>query len=151
MNDIITRLNRQQANALVLYLNYKKYHWLSYGPLFRDFHLLFEEQGQEILGTMDELAERSLILGGAPVTDGVAYFQTASIQPSKDKLNLKEMVAEALANQDRVIAELHEDANLCAQQNDIGTADLFTRLVQIHQKQRWFLQSILRQGDSLVS
>ncbi|WP_275575012.1 ferritin-like domain-containing protein [Neosynechococcus sphagnicola] len=42
---LITALNRQQANALVAFLNYKKYHWLTFGPLFRDLHLLFEDQG----------------------------------------------------------------------------------------------------------
>ncbi|HBE30474.1 MAG TPA: DNA starvation/stationary phase protection protein, partial [Cyanobacteria bacterium UBA11368] len=40
---LVTALNRQQANALIAYLNYKKYHWLTFGPLFRDLHLLFEE------------------------------------------------------------------------------------------------------------
>jgi starvation-inducible DNA-binding protein len=41
---VVETLNRQQANALVAYLNYKKYHWLTYGPLFRDIHLLLDEQ-----------------------------------------------------------------------------------------------------------
>ena len=41
---VVATLHRQQANALVAYLNYKKYHWLSYGPLFRDIHLLLDEQ-----------------------------------------------------------------------------------------------------------
>ena len=59
---VVETLNREQANALVAYLNYKKYHWLTYGPLFRDLHLLFEEQGAEIFAMIDELAERSLML-----------------------------------------------------------------------------------------
>jgi DNA-binding ferritin-like protein len=42
--QVVATLQRQQANALVAYLNYKKYHWLSYGPLFRDIHLLLDEQ-----------------------------------------------------------------------------------------------------------
>lgn len=149
MNDTIKSLNRQQANALVTYLNYKKYHWLSYGPLFRDLHLLFEEHGKEILATIDELAERSLIMGGTPIADPEEYLKVATVKPSGGKLALKAMIEEGIANHDRVIAELHQDAAACG--HDIGTADLYTRLVQTHQKQRWFLQEILRQGDGLVT
>ncbi len=151
MNTIIEGLNRQQANALVIYLNYKKYHWLSYGPLFRDLHLLFEEHGNEILATIDELAERSLIMGGTPVADPGDYLKIATVKPSEGKLTLKAMVEEAISNHDRVIEELHQDAEAAAKGNDIGTADLYTRLVQSHQKQRWFLQELLRRGDGLVT
>jgi starvation-inducible DNA-binding protein len=44
---------------------------------------------------------------------------------------------------------MHADAAAAADANDIGTADLYTRLVQIHQKQRWFLKEVLKSGDSL--
>ena len=66
---ILAALNREQANAQIAYLNYKKYHWLTYGPLFRDLHLLFEEHATLILATVDELAERAVMLDGAPVAD----------------------------------------------------------------------------------
>ncbi|MFN3361129.1 MAG: Dps family protein [Pseudanabaenaceae cyanobacterium] len=151
MQEVIKSLQRQQANALVLYLNYKKYHWLSYGPLFRDLHLLFEEHGGQVLATIDELAERSLVVGGAPVADPDQYLKVATVKPSSGTLTLKGMVEEAIANHDRVIDELHQDAEMASKGNDIGTADLFTRIVQVHQKQRWFLREILRQGDGLVT
>ncbi|TMA18259.1 MAG: DNA starvation/stationary phase protection protein, partial [Deltaproteobacteria bacterium] len=38
-NPVVTALRREQASALVLYLNYKKFHWLTFGPHFRDYHL----------------------------------------------------------------------------------------------------------------
>lgn len=149
--QIVKGLNRQQSNALVFYLNYKKYHWLSYGPLFRDLHLLFEEQGTEILATIDELAERSLIIDGTPVADPGDYLKVATIAPSVGTLTMQNIVKEALTAHDQIIAELHQDAETAAQANDIGTADLYTRLVQMHQKHRWFLREILRQGDGLIS
>src|SRR5512147_2047369 len=79
---VVATLNRQQANALVAYLNYKKYHWLTYGPLFRDLHLLFEEQGTGVFAMIDELAERSLMLDGEPVADPVDYLPVATVKPS---------------------------------------------------------------------
>ncbi len=149
--EIVATLNRQQANTLVAYLNYKKYHWLTFGPLFRDVHLLFDEQGTEVFAMLDELAERSLMLDGSPVADPTDYLSKATVNPSVGQLSVREMMAEAIATHELIIKEMHEDAELATNANDIGTADLYTRLVQVHQKHRWFLKEFLRTGDGLVS
>lgn len=148
---LVKALNRQQANTLVAYLNYKKYHWLTFGPLFRDLHLLFEEQGAEVFAMLDELAERSLMLDGAPVADPADYLTTATVKPSAGKLVVSEMLQEAIATHEHIINEMHQDADAAANAGDIGTADLYTRLVQVHQKHRWFLKEISRKGDGIVS
>ncbi|OLP15589.1 DNA starvation/stationary phase protection protein [Leptolyngbya sp. 'hensonii'] len=148
---LVATLNRQQANALVAYLNYKKYHWLTFGPLFRDLHLLFEEQGAEVFATLDELAERSLMIDGVPVADPAQYLPTATVKPSSGKLSVRGMIEEAIVTHELIIAEMHQDADLAANAGDIGTADLYTRLVQMHQKHRWFLKELLKHGDQLLS
>lgn len=148
---VIKTLNRQQANSLVAYLNYKKYHWMTFGPLFRDLHLLFEEQGNEVFAMLDELAERALMLDGKPVVNPADYLPLATVTASAEDLSMPEMIAEAIATHDRIIAEMHADAELANEAGDIGTADLYTRFVQAHQKHRWFLKELLRQGDGLVS
>ena len=150
-NSVISALNRQQANTLIAYLNYKKYHLLTYGPLFRQLHLLFEEQGNEVFATLDELAERSLMLDGAPVADPEEYIPAASVKPSSGKLTVKQMIEEAIASHELIITEMHQDAETADEAGDIGTADLLTRIVQIHQKHRWFLKELLEKGDNLVS
>jgi starvation-inducible DNA-binding protein len=149
--EVVKTLNREQANALVAYLNYKKYHWLTYGPLFRDLHLLFESQGGEVFDMIDELAERSMMLDGAPVADPAQYLPTATVKPSSGRLSVREMIEEAIATHELIIEEMHQDAEVATETGDIGTADLYTRLVQTHQKHRWFLKEILRKGDNLVS
>jgi starvation-inducible DNA-binding protein len=148
---LVAALNREQANALVTYLNYKKYHWFTYGPLFRDVHLLFDEQGAEVFAMLDELAERSLMIDGTPVGDPADYLTVATVKPSVGKLSLKDMIAEAIATHDLIIDEMHQDADVATNAGDIGTADLYTRLVQVHQKHRWFLREFLKKGDGLVS
>ena len=95
---VVATLQRQQANALVAYLNYKKYHWLSYGPLFRDIHLMLDEQATLVYDTIDEFAERAIMIGGAPLADPADYLPTASVRPSKGRLSLEEMIAEARAH-----------------------------------------------------
>jgi starvation-inducible DNA-binding protein len=148
---LVKALNRQQANALIAYLNYKKYHWLTFGPLFRDLHLLFEEQGGEVFAMIDELAERSLMIDGAPVADPGDYLPLSTVKASTGELAVRGMIEEAIANHETTITEMHEDADLAAGAGDIGTADLYTRLVQTHQKHRWFLKEILKRGDGLTA
>jgi starvation-inducible DNA-binding protein len=148
---VVRTLNRQQANALVAYLNYKKYHWLTYGPLFRDIHLMLDEQAAATYAMIDELAERALMIGGAPVGDPADYLPAATVKPSKGTLSLRKMLEEAAATLDVIIREMHADADTAAKADDIGTTDLYTRLVQVHQKNRWFLAEILRKKDGLTS
>ncbi len=150
-NGVVATLHREQANALVAYLNYKKYHWLTYGPLFRDIHLLLDEQATQTYGTIDEFAERAIMIGGAPVGDPADYLGTATVPPSKGSLSMREMITEARNALDLIIREMHADAEVATAAGDIGTADLYTRLVQMHQKNRWFLNELLQQRDGLVS
>jgi starvation-inducible DNA-binding protein len=147
--DVVGTLNREQANALVAYLNYKKYHWQTYGPLFRDIHLLLDEQAAATYAMIDELAERAIMIGGGPVADPADYLPKATVKPSKGKLSLREMIAEAASTLDTIMGEMHADAELATEAGDIGTADLYTRLVQVHQKNRWFLREILEKKDGL--
>ena len=147
--DVISSLQHQQAAALVLYLNYKKYHWLTFGPIFRDLHVLLEEHGNLTLESVDELAERALMVDGRPLADPARYLGASAVKASEGELSVRQMLEEASAGHDRIIADLHKDAEVATKAGDIGTVDLFTRLVQQHQKQRWFLKEILRKGSGL--
>jgi starvation-inducible DNA-binding protein len=144
-NAVVGVLHRQQASALVLFLNYKKYHWLTFGPNFRDLHLLFEEHGAQMLASIDELAERALMIDGRPLADPAQYLRASLVTPSEGELPVKQMLEEAIAAHDKLIEAMHGDADIATRAGDIGTADLFTRLVQVHQKQRWFLKEIARE------
>lgn len=143
-DPVVSALQREQATALVLYLNYKKYHWLTFGPHFRDLHLLFEEHGDQVLASIDELAERALMIDGKPLADPDQYLPASIVPPSQGERSVKQMVSEAIDSHDKVIKAMHEDAEIANKAGDIGTVDLFTRLVQVHQKARWFLKEIAR-------
>jgi starvation-inducible DNA-binding protein len=147
--SVIESLQRQQANSLVQFLNTKKYHWLTFGPHFRDLHLLFEEHATAALEAVDEYAERALMIDGAPITEPQRLLGTATVRPSEGQLTVRQMIDEAIAAHDKIIAELHQDTENASAAGDIGTADLFTRLVQVQQKQRWFLKEIRRKGSGL--
>ena len=146
-NPVVSALQREQASALVLYLNYKKYHWLTFGPHFRDLHLLFEEHGDQVLASIDELAERALMIDGRPLADPSQYLPASIVPPSSGERSVKQMVDEAISAHDQVIKAMHGDAEVANEAGDIGTVDLFTRLVQVHQKARWFLNEIARKDN----
>ncbi|HZS04944.1 MAG TPA: DNA starvation/stationary phase protection protein [Blastocatellia bacterium] len=149
-SEVIQTLQQQLANAFLLYTNYKKYHWESYGPLFRDLHLLFDEHATAVLGTIDELGERVRILGGRPVSDPRQFAERGSVRVAEGTQTMHEMVEQAVENHRRVIKEHRDAVNVATDANDPGTADLFTRNVQIHEKQEWFLRQVLEGKDGLV-
>ena len=142
---VVDHLNRQLASAQVLLLNAKRYHWQVEGPHFRDYHLRSEELYQAVLPMVDELGERIRQLGGVPVTSPQQLIEHTVVRisdPAKP-LDAPAMVREALENEQRVIDLMHEGIDLSAREGDPGTSDLLTGFVQVHQKEAWFLRSML--------
>src|SRR5215813_4581091 len=83
-HPVVEHLQRQLANAFVLYANYKHYHWQTFGPLFRDLHLLFDEFATAVLGTIDDFAERLRMIGQDPVFRPDETQRLASVNVSGD-------------------------------------------------------------------
>jgi starvation-inducible DNA-binding protein len=149
-SPVVSHLQRQLANAFILYSNYKRYHWQTYGPLFRDYHLLFEELASGVLGTLDELAERVRMIGQDPVAGPQETLEAASVKPAALRQSLREMIEEADAHLLTVIQEMRDAVRVAEEHEDPGSADLFTRFVQIHEKYEWWLRDILEKGDGLT-
>jgi starvation-inducible DNA-binding protein len=149
-SPVIQALQQQLANAFLLYTNYKKYHWESYGPLFRDLHLLFDEHATAVLGTIDELGERVRILDSTPTADPRQFGERGTVKVAEGKQTMREMIQQAAENHRRVIAEHRDAVNVATEANDPGTADLFTRNIQIHEKQEWFLREVLEKSDGFL-
>jgi len=64
---------------------------------------------------------------------------------------MKEMIEQAVANHRTIIGEFKNAVKVADKENDPGTADIFTRIIQIHEKQEWFLREFLEKKDGLVS
>jgi len=150
-NEIVEHLQRQVANAFVLYTNYKHYHWQTYGPLFRDLHLLFDEFATAVLATVDDFAERLRMIGQDPVFSPQQIENTASVRVSSDVRTMRDMIEEADENLLVVIGEMRTAARMADDHDDPGTVDLFSRHVQIHEKHEWWLRDILEKNDGLLA
>ncbi len=151
-HPVVQRLQRQVANAFVLYANYKHYHWQTFGPLFRDLHLMFDEFAAAVLDTVDEFAERIRMIG-----PDIAYRQlkqmqdAASIHSTAAGQSLREMLEEADANLLVLIKEMRDAAKAAGEYDDPGTVDVFTKAVQIHEKHEWFIREVLKKRDGLAA
>jgi starvation-inducible DNA-binding protein len=149
-NEVVEDLQRQVANAFILYANYKHYHWQSYGPLFRDLHLLFDEFAVAVLATVDDFAERVRMIGQDPVFRPQEILTTATVKVAAQSQSMRQMIEEANGNLLVVIKEMRDGARTADEQNDPGTVDLFSRHVQIHEKHEWWLRDIREKGDGLA-
>jgi starvation-inducible DNA-binding protein len=149
-SPVVQDLRTQVANATVLYLNYKHYHWQTFGPLFRDLHKLFDRLADEVLESLDPLAERIRMIGQDPPAHPLELVDLASVKPSAANTTMREMVEEANANLLIMIKEIRAAAKTADDHDDPGTVDLFSRLVQIHEKHEWWTRDILRLGDGLI-
>jgi starvation-inducible DNA-binding protein len=136
----------------VLYANYKHYHWQTFGPLFKDLHLMFDELAKDVLETADEFAERIRMIGQDVQNVQLRQMQeAASVQSASANQSMREAIEEADANLLVVIKEMREAVNAADENNDPGTVDLFSRVVQIHEKHEWFVRDILKKKDGLVA
>ena len=148
---IVTSLQQQVANAFILYLNYKHYHWQTFGPLFRDLHRLFDEFAEQVYLTIDEMAERIRMIGQNPVSRIEEFLQTATIKSAAESTDMREMIREADENSMKIIKEMREAIKIAENNDDPGTADVLIKFVQVHEKQEWWLRDILEKRDGLTA
>jgi starvation-inducible DNA-binding protein len=148
-SPLVQLLQKQVANAFILYANYKHYHWQVTGPLFRDLHLMFDEFATAVLETQDEFAERIRMIGQDPLFAPQHMMEMASVEVSaiNSGRSLREMIEEADGNALVVIRDMRRGAKLAEEADDPGTVDLFSRVVQIHEKQEWWLRDLLKKSD----
>jgi starvation-inducible DNA-binding protein len=150
-SPVVQDLRRQVANAFMLYSNYKHYHWQTFGPLFRDLHKLFDKFAEEVLETLDPLAERIRMIGPNPPAHPIEMADAASIAAAAPHATMHDMVEEAKDNALVVIKEMRQAARVADEHGDPGTVDIFSRFVQVHEKHEWWLRDMLRKGDGLCT
>lgn len=134
-SPLVEAIQRTVANSYTMYMNYKRYHWNTFGPLFRDIHLLFDEHAAAILPGIDELGERVRMLGGESIGSPNEVAKFATIKEAKSGMTVREMLEQAISNHKIMISEFKQYTRAADKQDDLGTSDLFIRFVQVHEKQ----------------
>lgn len=143
-SPVVPHLLREQANALQLYLQYKGYHWNVAGPLFRELHLMFDEHATLVFEMIDPLAERQRMLGAVAMYTAADLAVAATLPPDTTLPGTPGAMVERLIAGHRTIIEgMHEGFRAAELAQDPGSADLFTRCVQSHEKMEWFLREMV--------
>ena len=148
-NPLVRRLQKQVANAFNLYLNYKHYHWQTFGPLFRDLNIIFDEFATDVYSTVEVLAERIRTIGQNRVRVR-EFAHNASIKPAKKGSDIRQMLEEANSNVLIVIRELRE-AIKNSEHIDPASANILKRFLQVHEKHQWWLHYILEKRQGLTT
>lgn len=149
---LVQHLQRQVANAFVLFGNYKHYHWQTYPPLFRDLHVLFDEFAKQALLSIDHLAERIHLLSEDVPGHLIKAVDLASVPVAPPHATMRDMVEEADRNVLVVVKGLRDTARIAGEHNDQATAALVSQVVQVYEQHIWWLRDILskREGPTLV-
>ncbi len=148
MRDISKALNGLLADAFALYLKTKNFHWHVSGPHFRDYHLLLDEQAEQIFATTDELAERVRKIGGTTLRSIGDITRHQSLEDNDETfVPPKEMLRELMADNKAVAAAMREAHELCDKHEDVATASLLETFIDATERRTWFLFEASRAAD----
>ena len=147
--DISGALNALLADVFALYMKTKNFHWHVSGPHFRGHHLMFDEQGAELLAMTDEIAERVRKLGGTTLHSigHIGRLQRISDNDA-EYVDPLDMLAELREDNQALIASMRETHSLCDEQNDVGTGSKLEEWIDEAEKRVWFLFESSRRGDT---
>jgi starvation-inducible DNA-binding protein len=147
--DIAGAMNAILADVFALYLKTKNFHWHMSGPHFRDYHLLLDEQADQLFAMTDPIAERVRKLGGLTVRSIGHLARLQRLQDNDaDFVEPSDMLAELREDNKSLAASLREAHNVCEEHRDIATASLIEVWIDEAERRTWFLFESSRGGDS---
>ena len=147
--DIAAALNGLLAVVFALYLKTKNFHWHMSGPHFRDYHLMLDEQGDQLYAMTDPIAERIRKLGGATLRSIGHIARTQRVLDNDaDYVEPLDMLAELREDNKSLAGRLREVHEVCDEHHDIATASLIEVWIDETERRTWFLFEASRQGDS---
>jgi starvation-inducible DNA-binding protein len=138
--DIAAALNALLADTFALYLKTKNFHWHVSGPHFREYHLMLDEQGDQLFGMTDSIAERVRKLGGATIRSIGEIGRLQRIMDNEaDYVTPDDMLAELRDDNRQLAASMRELHRLCDEHGDVATASLIENWIDDAERRVWFL------------
>ncbi len=146
---IAEAVNGLVADAFALYVKTKNFHWHLSGSHFRDYHLLFDEQADQIFATIDPLAERIRKIGGTTIRSIGHIGALQSIQDdNNDFVSPLEMVQQLMADNKAMATAMRATHEICEDNKDIATASELEVFIDETERRTWFLFEITRGGET---
>jgi len=149
VRDIAAALNTLLADMFALYLKTKNFHWHMSGPHFRDYHLLLDEQADQIFATTDAMPERVRKVGGTTLRSigQIGRLQRVSDNDA-DYVTPLDMLAELRDDNEQLAARLRETHGVCDEHGDVATASLLENWIDEAEHRVWYLFEASRVGET---
>ena len=146
--DISGALNALLADMFALYMKTKNFHWHMSGPHFRDYHLLLDEQAEQIYDTTDAIAERVRKVGGTTLRSigHIARLQRV-LDNDADYVTPLDMLAELRDDNMQTATRMRETHGVCDERGDVASASLLENWIDECERRVWFLFEASRPAD----
>ncbi|EGG75222.1 DNA protection during starvation protein 1 [Gluconacetobacter sp. SXCC-1] len=140
VREIAGGLKSVLADVFALYIKTKNFHWHMSGRHFRDYHLLLDEQGEQIFAMTDPLAERARKIGGNTLHSvGEISRLTRVADNDAEYVTPEDMLAELREDNLALTARLRAVHAVCDEGNDVATASLLETWIDETERRTWFL------------
>src|SRR6202158_2713769 len=145
VRDISGALNILLADVFALYLKTKNFHWHISGPHFRDYHLLLDEQGGQILAATDAIAERVRKIGETTL-HSIGHIARLQRVADNDEgyVAPEDMLAELLEDNRQLAISLRGVHALCDEGGEVAGASLLAVWIDEAERRAWFLLETTR-------
>lgn len=140
MRDLSGGLNILLADVYALYIKTKNFHWHMSGPHFRDYHLLLDEQAEQIDAITDVIAERVRKLGGTTIRS-IGHIKSLQrvLDNDADFVTPQDMLAELREDNKQLVANMRTLHDLCDEHGDVATTSLIEVWIDEAERRVWFL------------
>lgn len=140
VKDIAGAMNAILADVFALYLKTKNFHWHMSGPHFRDYHLLLDEQADQLFAMTDPIAERVRKLGGITLRSIRQISLTQRVLDNDaDYVEPLDMLAELAEDNKALTTRFRQAHNVCDKHRDVATASLIEVWIDETERRTWFL------------
>ncbi len=151
VRDISGAMNELLADVFGLYLKTKNFHWHMSGPHFRDYHLMLDEQSDQIFAMTDPIAERVRKIGGTTLR---SIGQIAKLQRIKDNdaefVDPLDMLAELRDDNKDLVGRMRSVHDVAEEHNDVATTSLLEVWIDETERRLWFLFEASRNADPVT-
>jgi starvation-inducible DNA-binding protein len=140
VGDISGALRILLADMFALYVKTKNFHWHMSGSHFRDYHLMLDEQSDQIFATTDVIAERARKIGGTTIRSiGHINKLKRVLDNDADFVTPLDMLAELRDDNKQLTASMREIHDMCGEHGDVATTSLLEVWIDESERRTWFL------------
>ncbi|MDK2748428.1 MAG: DNA starvation/stationary phase protection protein [Brevundimonas sp.] len=147
--DISGAMNALLADVFALYLKTKNFHWHMSGPHFRDYHLMLDDQGDQIIAMTDPIAERVRKIGGTTLRS-IGQIKTLQrvLDNDADYVSPEDMLAELRDDNADLAQRMRAAHTVCDELGDVATTSLLENWIDETERRVWFLFEVSRRGNA---